>query len=268
MTEWQIWRKRSDLIDIIFPSQSRAELRQLWTFVQTAQALTAHESLSREKLDELEWAWHGGEIDDSKLGELAARMQEIAKRHQFDEAWMEAFFASLRMDLPPARHYETLSQLDEYIGGIAEAPALMAARICGLDARCDAAVRAQSSALQLLEFLRNLKGFIGLDRQYIPQEMLREIGFAELTAETANENESAFTTLVRRLIDEYRCRQTLADAATKTLPLRQRLPLQLVADRGRYIARLIEHAPLVVWERPMTPPYWLLRLFVLRRRLL
>ncbi len=63
---------------------------------------------------------NGKDRDDALIREFIA----IAKEHDFERSWIEAFFDAMRADLSVMR-YETYAQLQEYMYGSAEVIGLM-----------------------------------------------------------------------------------------------------------------------------------------------
>lgn len=251
-----------------FPPEIRDDITKLYAFLRVADDFVDELPQRKDKLDELEWAWHGGEIDDPELTHLARQMREIAEKYDFDNEWVTVFFNSMRMDLVPARTYATLAELDEYMYGSAEVVGLMMARIFGLNTVYDQAARYQGSAMQLMNFIRDIKHDAELGRCYIPTDMLLEVGLAEISMQAAEENEPAFTIIMKRLIDEYHHRQQLAHEAFGAIPMEYRAPLLVAVDGYNYTARIIEHMPMIVWQRKVKPPKWWLLLQGARRRFL
>jgi len=100
----------------------------------------------------------------------------LAHEHHFQRAWIEAFFAAMRMDTEKY-FYNTYAELEAYMYGSAEVVGLMMTTLIGYTGESDEVflyARRLGEAMQYTNFLRD----IGEDRNdhhrvYMPLDRLQ-----------------------------------------------------------------------------------------------
>lgn len=115
-----------------------------------------------------------GQKQDSVLGMMAI----VSKRFDFKDEWVQKFFDAMYMDTFINR-YQTYSELENYMEGSAAVVGYMMSSIIGY--KQDALVYARSlgQAMQLTNFLRDIKEDFEKSRIYIPQDWLVKFDVTE-----------------------------------------------------------------------------------------
>jgi 15-cis-phytoene synthase len=173
----------------------------------------------------------GEEVEDPILRAFAntARERGIGQDH------LKPFMRSMKMDVY-VRRYPTYEDLKDYMYGSAAVVGLMMCRVIGIEAE-EALPHAEAlgEAMQLTNFLRDIREDWDRGRVYLPLEDLNRFGYSEEDLEAGRVNE-AFVELMRFEIDRARMLYLVADQGMRHIPRRRRYPV-LVA-RHLYAAIL------------------------------
>lgn len=155
---------------------------------------------------------------------------ELAKIRDFEYAWVEAFFDSMKMDLSVNR-YDNFQQLEKYVYGSAEVVGLMMNRIMrGAEKEhlkdlklCDTAAAKLGAAMQLTNFLRDIAEDFERGRIYFPAEDFKKFDLTE--QEFQDGNHVKFLEFINYQID--RIQQYYKDVfdAPALIPKSSRIPV-------------------------------------------
>jgi 15-cis-phytoene synthase len=234
---------------LFFPRAVRDDVFVLYAFVRTADDFVDATPQDAAGLAAFHASWEraraGAAVDDPIVASFAA----LARRRGLEPAWVDAFFASMEMDLHK-RRYETLEETLRYIYGSAEVIGLFMARLMGLPAEAHYGAARLGRSMQYINFLRDVHEDLGLGRTYLP---LADSGLADLREETARGNPAAFAAFMRRQLDLYRGWQAEAEAAYPFLPRRFLIPIRTAADMYNWTAAVIAADPFVVYRRKVKP---------------
>lgn len=185
----------------------------------------------------------------------------LADKYDFDPAWTEAFFDSMRMDLSK-KLYETLDETLDYIYGSAEVIGLYMARIMGNPDSLHEAAMMQGRAMQMINFIRDIAEDINdLGRQYIPQQLLDKHGLPSLIGHDdykfylfKNDLIPNFEDMMREVVEIYFGYQKEAEAAYKHFAhKRYAVPVKTASDMYNWTAKRIYERPMQVWEGKIKP---------------
>lgn len=137
------------------------------------------------------------------------------------------FLDAMEQDLTVTR-YARYSDLQDYMRGSAAAVGVMMCSVLG--ARCDAetltGARALGDAMQLTNFLRDVREDAERGRVYLPQEDLARFGVTEEGIE-GHQVDDAFRNLMRFEIARARALYEVADQAIPRLPPTAQKPVRL-----------------------------------------
>lgn len=139
---------------------------------------------------------------------------------------VEAFMKSMKMDTYTFR-YQTYADLEEYVYGSAAVVGLMMCRILGAtseEARPYA--EALGVAMQLSNFLRDVREDWERGRVYIPLEDMERFGYQETDLAIGTVDER-FVGLMRFEIDRARRLYALADEGMSYIPRGRRYPVEV-----------------------------------------
>ncbi len=166
---------------LIFPKEIRYKVFILYAFVRLADEFVDNPLPGVDPSSSLldfrtifENEWTDGNGDNS----VVTAFVQLAKSHQFEKAWVDAFFDSMGMDLTKTR-YATFAELETYIYGSAEVIGLMMSHIMGLDPSHDLEARALGSSMQLINFLRDIREDYERGRIYFPLNELQQHNLSE-----------------------------------------------------------------------------------------
>lgn len=237
---------------IFFSSGVRRDVFALYAFVRVADDLVDRVPQDVAGfyafVDRYRAAMDGEETGDEVVDGFVA----LARRCRFDPAWIESFLSAMRQDLTK-RDYADIGEVEAYMHGSAEVIGLCMARILDLpDAALPAAARL-GTAMQYLNFLRDVAHDLDLGRTYVPQDVLAHHGLPSLRRADVEADPDAFRALVRAELQRYRRWQAQAEAGYSFIPWRARVPIQTAADMYRWTADVIARNPMVVLDRQVRP---------------
>lgn len=245
---------------LFFSRSTQRDIIQLHTFVSRAKVYVSAQPSDPEGLHGLIALWKDTQspvpsqlTSGNTLAEQAVQgMSWLVRSHGLDPALVDAFLASMLMDVSP-RTYHTLDHTLEYAYGAAEAPGLIAARVLGVPERALPAAQALARALQWVTFLRNVRWDTRAGRCYIPHESLVRFGLPDLHEPTVRAHPHAFDALMRSELARYQQWHKEAAPAVASLPRRQRVAIQTVADAYRWMAGRMARAPFIVYKKDLKP---------------
>jgi phytoene synthase len=236
---------------IFFPQAVKDDIFTLYAFVRVAddfvdaipQDVIGFESFCRDAEAAFGGRPCGNEIIDAFVA--------MAVRRSIPYEYVAAFFDSMRADT--VKHtYATFAELEAYIYGSAEVIGLMMAKILELAEESYQFARLQGSAMQLINFIRDVKEDTGLGRTYLPGEDMDRFGVTTLDPRTSDER-SRFAELIRFEIARYRDIQKRAEAGYAYIPASYLVPVKTAADMYNWTAGEIDRNPFLVLERKVKP---------------
>jgi phytoene synthase len=214
---------------VLLPPQVRPHIHALYAFTRYADEIVDNpgEKNREEQLSELERfeaetvaAITGAEVANPVLRAFA----NTVRAREIELASITAFMESMKMDTRVFR-YKTYEELKVYMGGSAAAVGLMVSRIVGTTSEAaNEHAEALGVAMQLTNFLRDVKEDWERGRVYLPQEDLKRFGYAE---EELGEGvvDERFVELMRFEIDRARRLYEVADEGMGYLPRGRRYPV-------------------------------------------
>ena len=168
----------------LFPPEVRPHVHALYAFMRYADEIVdnPHETSPAEQLTGLEVferetvaAINGEEVPNPVLQAFA----NTVRARGIEVESITAFMESMKMDTRVSR-YRTYADLEIYTYGSAAVVGLMMSRVIGVtDARADPHAEALGVAMQLTNFLRDIKEDWDRGRIYIPSEDLERFGYTE-----------------------------------------------------------------------------------------
>jgi len=245
-----------------FPKQVRNNVFKLYSFVRTADNYVDEKPAHPKKLLSLEKAYDAAIADhtydatahqwddiDTRIIKNIVRLQH---RFKFEEAWIRAFFNSMKMDIEP-KAYKTLEDSLTYVHGSAEVIGLMMAKLMKLPEEAYDAAKAQGRAMQWINFIRDIDEDNKLGRNYFPVTELKKYGLKNLSEEEARANPSGFKKFMHAQIDLYKKWQKEADNGLHYIPERLQVPIKTAVDMYNWTAKELEKDPFLVFERKVKP---------------
>ena len=236
---------------LFFPRDVREDVFKFYAYVRTADDFVDEEPQDAEGLEKFREKtvenWNSGESDDK----IVNYFLEVARKHDFEKEWVEAFLDSMAMDLEKSE-YETMDETLEYIYGSAEVIGLMMAKILDLDEESYGSAEMLGRSMQFCNFLRDIReDREELGRRYMPREEMEKHELETLEKEEFDTEN--FEDFIQDQLEKYENWQSKAEDGFKYIPYRTRVPVILSSRLYRWTARQIRKSPEVVFEREVRP---------------
>lgn len=230
---------------LLFPRHIRHNVFILYAFVRLADEFVDNPeegSNPEVALSTFEQLFYREWEEENTSNSVVSAFVRLAKSHSFQKEWVEAFFASMKMDLYKTR-YATYAELAEYIYGSAEVIGLMMSRIMHIDESQDAEARALGASMQLINFLRDIKEDYERGRIYFPIDELTSFGLNEdnWLMHTEKSSHKAFMDFQIARILAF---QKEASLGIAKMPLGVKKAVTLASEGYLYTLRRIQEAPL------------------------
>ncbi len=265
MIERDIFRKASTTFypaAQLFPAAIRTDVEKLYSFLRVVDNYVDQPQPDIKNFKEVQDLWNKSSANFSTTPStlnpkpytlqpkpslhslIVHNMLELCQAYGFNPGWINAFFASMQMDLDN-KTYETLDDCLEYMEGSSEVVGLMMARIMGLPKQADKYASLQGRAFQWFNFIRDLEEDLALARCYFPLEDLRKFNLDSPKDLINPIYAQSITNLLRFQIKRYEDWQAEAEKGYESIPDNLRQPLQKAADAYAKTAREIAANPLV-----------------------
>lgn len=251
-----------------FPEATRKDVQKLYSFVRIADNFVDQVPSDASGFKRLEGLWRKltrGKKINTKPDDISAiaaqNMYDLATKYNFELAWIDAFLASMQMDIEQ-RTYETLDETLEYIYGSAEVIGLMMLAVLRPDLHTGNSeqlhtiqeyAKLQGRAMQYINFIRDIDEDIDLGRCYFPQSELRKYGLSELSYKCAYTHPAAYREFFDGQLAYYRQWQAEANKGFKYIPYGQRIAVRTAADMYGWTANKLAHDPFVVFDKKVKP---------------
>jgi 15-cis-phytoene synthase len=218
----------------LFPEEVRPHVQALYAFMRYADEIvdnpgttTLEEQLAGLQFFEEETlAAVSGEVVPNPVLRAFANTVQL---RGIEPGLIEAFMKSMKMDTRVFR-YPTYEDLEEYTYGSAAVVGLMMCRVIGVtDEAATPHAEALGVAMQLTNFLRDVKEDWARGRVYMPLEDLERFGYAEEELGRGVVDER-FIGLMRFEISRARMLYRVADEGMRYIPRGRRYPV-VVAGR-------------------------------------
>ena len=224
----------------LFPREMRPHVHALYAFMRYADEIVDNPGVTAldeqlaalETFEEETLAAVAGERVPNPV--LRAYANTVRERGISPET-ITAFMASMKMDTNVFR-YPTYADLESYTYGSAAVVGLMMCRVVGVeDERADEHACALGVAMQLSNFLRDIREDWNRGRVYLPLEDLKRFSYTEddLAAGVVDER---FVALIRFQIERARRLYAFSDEGMRYIPRGRRYPV--VVARELYAAIL------------------------------
>jgi phytoene synthase len=224
----------------LFPKEVRPHVHALYAFMRYADEIVDNPGATplNEQLAGLEAFEEEtlAAVDGEAVGNPVLRaFANTVLLRGIKPSLIEAFMRSMKMDTRVFR-YPTYGDLEEYTYGSAAVVGLMMCRVIGVTAeRANPHAEALGVAMQLTNFLRDIKEDWARGRVYLPLEDLNRFGYAEEELEWSVVDER-FVGLMRSEISRARMLYRVADEGMRYIPRGRRYPV--VVARHLYEAIL------------------------------
>lgn len=237
----------------LFPREIRHKVYVLYAFVRLADEIVDNpESNPAEELkkfrENFEVCWETNKSHNIVIHTFT----KLAKEYDFEKKWIDAFLDSMEMDLSK-KTYANYAELEQYIFGSAEVIGLMMSKLMGVKEEGLLYAQALGKAMQLINFIRDIKEDSERGRIYIPSEDLKKFGITEEEWWNGHFiNQQQVLSLLLFEIERTKEIQDIAEKGYKYLPISCRIAVRLAAYTYYDTLLEIEKNPLVVFQRKVT----------------
>lgn len=240
---------------VFFPGEVRDDVFKLYAFVRVADDFVDQVPQDVEGFDRFVARYRSAAAGEPVGDEVIDGFVELARRRSFEPAWIDAFLAAMRQDVDTSA-YESIEEVKAYMYGSADVIGLMMARVLDLPEASHPTAQRLGTAMQYLNFLRDVDHDQQLGRTYVPRDVLRRHGLASPKRSDASAQPEAFRAMMRAEVRRYLRWQAEAELGYKYLPRRYRIPIQTAADMYVWTALQIDEEPMRVFERQIKPSVW------------
>lgn len=237
---------------IFFPPKVRRDVTRLYAFVRVADNYVDSVPQEVEEFYEFVEEFYKARKKGGSQDVVIDNFVKLEKEKRFDESWADSFLRSMEMDIYKKK-YTTLNELEEYMYGSAEVIGLMMSRILGLDSEAEPYAKMLGRSMQFVNFIRDVKEDLSLNRQYIPSEVLEKFGLSSLKEEEVIGHTEEFERMMRYVIELYFDWVKEGEKGYKFIPYRYLIPIKTANDMYKWTAKVIYKSPLVVYSTKVKP---------------
>lgn len=232
---------------LFFPKELRDSVTNMYAFVRTADDYV--DAIPQQSV---EFTAFVNETNDVFRGKQSNNLVitsffNLFKNYSLQKEWVDAFLKAMSSDLTK-QVYETYEELEEYMYGSAEVIGLMMAALMKLPEKAHSSARIQGKAMQMLNFIRDIKEEIELGRQYIPSVDMKNHNVKAITP-----HDPHIKDLIRFELDRYFALQKEAERGYKYIPRAYLIPIKTAADLYIWTARKIFQDPVIVFRKKIKP---------------
>ncbi len=228
----------------LFPPAVRPHVHALYAFMRYADELVdnPHETDLEDQhaaLESFESETISAIIGEATGNPVLHAFSNTVRYHEIELDTVKAFMKSMKMDTHVFR-YPTFADLEEYTYGSAAVVGLMMCRVVGVtDETSNVHAEALGTAMQLSNFLRDVKEDWARGRIYLPLEDLGRFGYTEQDLATGVVDER-FEALMRFEISRARQLYEVADEGVRYIPQGRRYPVMVARELYAAILDRIE----------------------------
>ena len=237
----------------LFPPAVRPHVHALYAFMRYADEIVdnPHETgldAQHEALDEFEAETISAITGEDTGNPVLHAFSNTARGHGIELDTVRAFMKSMKMDTHVFR-YPTYEDLEEYTYGSAAVVGLMMCRVVGVtDESATLHAEALGVAMQLSNFLRDMKEDWNRGRIYVPLEDLERFGYTEHDL-AGGKMDERFEALMRFEISRARKLYEVADEGMEYIPQGRRYPVMVARTLYAAILDRIEAQDYDVFSR-------------------
>lgn len=256
-----------------FSKHVRDDVFKLYSFVRVVDDIVDSEEQDVDRFNNIVRRWNtlkseikngkfNAKLDDSVDEQVLSNIVQLVHRYKCDPEWVDAFLASMQMDLDD-REYKTLDDTLEYIYGSAEVIGLFMVKIMRLPGQGSSHkdpepdvfryARLQGRAMQWINFCRDIAEDIELGRCYFPKSTLDKFNIKSLDQKSVQKNPEQFKLFIIEQLELYKEWQAEGYKGFKYIPKRQKVALKTAVDMYNWTAEEIKKDPFIVFEKKVKP---------------
>lgn len=237
---------------IFFPKKVKRDVFILYSFLRKADDYVDQIPQDSEGFYQFRDRYYQAK-EGMKTGDIVAdSFADLVQRKNFEDRWVDAFLASMAMDITRSTYLD-MDELLTYLYGSSEVVGLFMARIMDLPEESFPAARHLGRAMQYINFIRDIAEDLELGRTYFPQKDLEEFNLTSLNEEETRINHDGFRGFLGKQLATYKSWQEIAERGFQYIPYRYLIPIKTASDMYNWTARQIEEDPFVVYQRKVKP---------------
>ena len=237
---------------IFFPKKVKRDVFILYSFLRKADDYVDQIPQDSESFYQFSDRYYQAK-EGKKTGDVVAdSFVDLAQRKNFEDKWVDAFLASMAMDITQSTYLD-MDELLTYLYGSSEVVGLFMARIMDLPEESFYAARHLGRAMQYINFIRDIAEDLELGRTYFPQKDLEEFNLTSLEEKETRLNPDGFKGFLGKQLTTYKSWQETAEKGFQFIPYRYLIPIKTASDMYNWTARQIEEDPFVVYQRKVKP---------------
>lgn len=245
---------------LFFEPKLRQKIVVLYAFVRTADdivdgsgGLETKKQLFDQFCDYYQQAQAEKFVDPNYLHHLViTSFVTLQKQNGFDPTWTEAFLGSMRADVEGVK-YKTWFDTTKYIYGSANVIGLYMAKLLDLPPESYPSAQKLGMAMQLINFIRDIKEDISLGRSYFPTEILSKLGFETFDEQALKKHPERFEELISQLLAVFDQWQKQGEAGFEYIPKKYLVPIKTASDVYKWTAKTIKNQPQIVFQKKVKP---------------
>jgi phytoene synthase len=203
-------------------------------------------------------------VDENEYSYIIQPFVRLLFQYHIPLRWVTSFLSAMASDVAIRNQwirYKTRKELENYVYGSAEVIGLMMCKILGIHSSAHYASQKQGSAMQHINFIRDIAEDCTLKRVYFPSKSLEKFGVKTLCKKPETEQEiNAFNSFLKQEILLFTKAQTEAETSYSSIPYRYRVPIATAASLYMWTASVIEKDPMLIYKRKVKPTR--LRVFI------
>lgn len=252
---FEIFRKGSTSYfysSLLFPKNVREDIFTLYAFVRTVDnfvdTIPQQKKQFHDFLNEYNKARLRGKSSNLVINEFI----KLLNRKKIPKIWVDEFIDAMKKDLYKKK-YKNIDETISYVNGSAEVIGLMMCKILGISKKGYPYARLLGRSMQYINFIRDIKEDLELERNYFPQNQLKKYKLKNLTFETSLNQYEEFTQFIHEEIKRYYYWQNKAEQGFKYIPKKYLLPIKTASDLYKWTAETIYKNPSIVYNKKVKP---------------
>ena len=232
---------------IFFPPEIRKKVTTLYAYVRTVDDFVDNSPPHKKNF----YLYKHATLQHKKNIDIIANFLHLAEENKFQKEWIPAFLNSMELDLNK-KTYNNYGELETYMYGSANVIGYMMAALMKLPEKAFEYAGLQGKAMQLINFIRDIREDYDLSRVYVPQEDMELFNLKHIIPQATDE-QTNFCKLVRFEIERYYRIQEEAEKGYVYIPKRYLIPIKTAANMYLWTAKKIYDNPLLVLEAKIKP---------------
>lgn len=213
---------------LFFPKKIRNQTLIIYAFVRRLDNIVDDFNLSldekSQKFKEWEKEWERAVKNQNSIFDELNLFYALIQEKKIDLQYVNAFIESMKMDLKPVR-IKTFKQLEEYMYGSAVVVGYFMLYVFDcFNEKLKEYAKYLAQAMQLTNFIRDIKEDLKLNRIYIPEEIYAKFNIKEEDFFDLKFNQN-FKNLIEEMIKITENLYKKANFGIKKLPLKVRFPV-------------------------------------------